>query len=72
MARVQATARVRDRLGWIAAPAHGLDELGAEPQQATLRCTTGQREREQPAGDVRGLLPDFVLDQLMERLGRVK
>jgi pantetheine-phosphate adenylyltransferase len=23
-------------------------------------------------GDVRGLLPDFVLDQLMERLGRVK
>src|SRR5437667_12018476 len=23
-------------------------------------------------GDVRGLLPDFVLDRLMERLGRVK
>ena len=37
-----------DRLGWIAAPIHRLDDLRAEPHQPSA----GQREREQPTGDV--------------------
>ena len=56
LTRTQAIAGLRrDRLSWIAGPAHRLDELRAEPQESPLR-STGQSEREQPAGDVAGLL----------------
>ena len=55
MTRTQAIAGIRrERLVWIAAPAHRLDELRAEPQESPLR-STGQSEREQPTGDVAGL-----------------
>ena len=55
MTRAQALAGIRrDGLGWIAAPVHRLDELRAEPQESPLG-SAGQREREQPTGDVAGL-----------------